>query len=127
MAGSCSQHLGTICREAGFHGEKVFVHFLYEEPAFDYFDDFVESITSKTSKSCQVRGSNPCPGSTGIACVKTKRKKSSGVNFRLGFIEVYQRGRPVPAHPPTRLPTQNSYRWNSTPPILFDGGRGGRI
>ena len=30
--------------------------------AFDDFSDFVESISCETSKSCQVRGSNPCRG-----------------------------------------------------------------
>jgi hypothetical protein len=29
--------------------------------------------------------------------------------------------------PPTQMSTQNSYPWYSVPPILFDGGRGGRI
>ena len=32
--------------------------------AFDDFSDFVESISCETSKSCQVRGSNPCRGAT---------------------------------------------------------------
>src|SRR5262249_8932575 len=42
-----------------------FVHFLYQIPAFGAFDDFsdfLESISCETSKSCQVRGSNPCRG-----------------------------------------------------------------
>jgi hypothetical protein len=37
--------------------KKIFVHFLYQIPAFDAFDDFndfLESITCGTSKSCQV-------------------------------------------------------------------------
>jgi len=29
--------------------------------------------------------------------------------------------------PPNQLPTQNSYLWNSIPPIFFDGGRSGKI
>ncbi len=44
---------------------KLFVPILYQDPAFDAFDDFsdfVESVTCETSKSCQVRGSNPCRG-----------------------------------------------------------------
>jgi hypothetical protein len=50
-------------------GKKYFVHFLYQIPAFDALDDFydfLESITYETSKSCQVRGSNPCRGATRI-------------------------------------------------------------
>jgi len=37
------------------------VPILYREPAFEAFDDFsvVESISCETSKTCQVRGSNP--------------------------------------------------------------------
>jgi hypothetical protein len=44
-----------------------FVHVLYRERDFDAFDDFsdfVESTTCEASKSCQVRGSNPCRGAT---------------------------------------------------------------
>ena len=51
---------------------KIFVHFLYQMPAFDAFDDFydfVESITCETSKSCQVRGSNPCRTDRDRLCV----------------------------------------------------------
>jgi len=49
-----------------FRSKKKFVHFLYRERdfgAFDVFNDFVESISCETSKSCQVRGSSPPPGS----------------------------------------------------------------
>ena len=52
---------------------KVFVHFLYQNRAFGAFDDFsdfVESVSCETSKSCQVRGSNPCRGAT---CLGVKR------------------------------------------------------
>lgn len=45
----------------------IFVHSLYQNPAFggfDDFSDFVESASCETSKSCQkfTRGSNPCRG-----------------------------------------------------------------
>ena len=45
--------------------KKNFVPILYREVAFEAFDDFsdfLESISYETSKSCQVRGSNPCRG-----------------------------------------------------------------
>ena len=38
-----------------------------------------------------------------------------------------QRCQPRLPNPPAQLPTQNSYPWYLVPPILFDGGRGGRI
>jgi len=41
---------------------KLFVPILYQNPAFDAFDDFsdfLESITCEISKVCQVRGSIP--------------------------------------------------------------------
>jgi hypothetical protein len=44
---------------------KLFVPILYQDRAFDAFDDFsdfVESISCAPSESCQVRGSNPCRG-----------------------------------------------------------------
>jgi hypothetical protein len=53
--------------------EKYFVPILYRAPAFDAFDDFsdfVESISCETSKSCQVRGSNPCRGPAPCCCQK---------------------------------------------------------
>jgi hypothetical protein len=46
---------------------KYFVPILYQMPAFGAFkdfSDFVESITCGLSKTCQVRGSNPCRGAT---------------------------------------------------------------
>jgi len=51
---------------------KYFVPILYQNPAFDAFDDFsdfVESISCETSKSCQVRGSSPCRGATPFVSV----------------------------------------------------------
>lgn len=45
----------------------AFVPILYRGRAFEAFDefgDFLESITSGASKSCQDRGSNPCRGAT---------------------------------------------------------------
>src|SRR6266852_9207021 len=43
--------------------KKYSVPILYQIPAFGAFDDlsdFLGSISCETSKSCQVRGSNPC-------------------------------------------------------------------
>src|SRR6267154_4987657 len=45
--------------------QNIFVPILYRYPAFDALDDFrdfLESITCEASKTCQVRGSNPCRG-----------------------------------------------------------------
>ena len=64
---------------------QIFVHFLYQDPAFgafDDFDDFVESISCESSKSCQVRGSNPCRGATGPACVSARRVEGPRNPFR---------------------------------------------
>jgi hypothetical protein len=50
-----------------YRREKLFVPILYQIPAFEAFDDFsdfLESISCETSKTCQVRGSNPCRGAT---------------------------------------------------------------
>src|SRR5579871_6310681 len=58
--------MARILSDAGC-GARNFVHFLYQDPAFDAFDDFsdfVESISCETSESCQVRGSNPCRGAS---------------------------------------------------------------
>jgi hypothetical protein len=49
-----------------FHG-KCFVLILYRDRAFGAFGnfrDFLESVSCKTSKTCQARGSNPCRGGT---------------------------------------------------------------
>ena len=57
--------LGEISKRAVEQEDKIFVPILYRYPAFEAFDDFsdfVESISYETSKSCQVRGSNPCRG-----------------------------------------------------------------
>jgi hypothetical protein len=46
---------------------KYFVPILYGERDFDAFDefcDFVESVSYGVSKTCKVRGSNPCRGAT---------------------------------------------------------------
>jgi hypothetical protein len=54
-------------RDASQVGAKFFVPILYlvhDFGAFGDFSDFLESISCKTSKSCQVRGSNPCRGAT---------------------------------------------------------------
>ena len=47
--------------------------------------------------------------------------------IRLEFAGVYRQRQIDQPDPPTQLPTQNSYPWYSVPPILLDGGRGGRI
>jgi hypothetical protein len=58
---------GSGKRIRPIQAEKLFVHFLYQIPIFgalDDFDDFVESISCESSKTCQVCGSNPCRGAT---------------------------------------------------------------
>src|SRR5262245_18961266 len=53
---------------------KIFVLILYQTPAFgafDDFDDFLESISCGTSKTCQVCGSNPCLGAKFLNRVRT--------------------------------------------------------
>ena len=60
----------------------IFVPILYRDPAFDAFDDFidfVESTSSEPSKSCQVRGSNPCRGATTLLYFET------AVDIRIGY------------------------------------------
>jgi hypothetical protein len=55
-------------RSIRFHG-KYFVPILYRDLAFEPFDDFsdfVKSVSYGTSKTCQVRGSNPCRGATDL-------------------------------------------------------------
>src|SRR5882762_7335310 len=54
----------TVCNS---FAQNIFVPILYRYPAFDALDDFrdfLESITCEASKTCQVRGSNPCRGAT---------------------------------------------------------------
>jgi hypothetical protein len=54
-------------REAAVLRSENFVPILYQNPAFDAFDDFcnlLESTSCETSESCQVRGSNPCRGAS---------------------------------------------------------------
>ena len=58
--------------------DKCFVPILYRDPAFDAFDDFsdfVESISCETSKTCQVRGSNPCWDRPQTAVCETARDR----------------------------------------------------
>src|ERR1700685_472733 len=60
---------------------KLFVPILYQDPAFDAFDDFsdfVESISCEPSESCQVRGSNPCRGANVQPGVPGLQLSSSG-------------------------------------------------
>jgi hypothetical protein len=55
-----------------FTMEKNFVPILYQMPAFgafDDFNDFLESISCETSKTCQVCGSNPCRTDRDCLCV----------------------------------------------------------
>ena len=52
--------------------KRILYRFLYQDPAFEAFDDFsdfVESISCETSESCQVRGSNPCRTDRDCLCV----------------------------------------------------------
>jgi hypothetical protein len=60
-----------MCRKSCGRGVaehfNTFVQILYRDPDFDIFHSFdgpVESISCVFSKSCQVRGSNPCRGAT---------------------------------------------------------------
>ena len=51
---------------------KRIVPYFYRDPAFEVFDDFsdfLESVSCETSKSCQVRGSGLCRGSTPLDSV----------------------------------------------------------
>ena len=60
--------LFTTVAAPGCYDMKInFVPILYQDPAVDAFDDiydFVESTTSRSSKSCQV--SNPCRGASRV-------------------------------------------------------------
>ena len=50
-------------------GTAPFVPILYRMLAFEAFNDFsdlVESISCETSKTCQVRGSNPSRGASSV-------------------------------------------------------------
>jgi hypothetical protein len=50
---------------------KEIVPILYGERDFDAFgtfDDFVESVSYSISKTCQVRGSNPCRAGVWRTC-----------------------------------------------------------
>ena len=65
---------------------KYFAPFLYQNPAFDAFDDFsdfVESISCETSKSCQVRGSSPRRGA--ILCSQPVAEIRVRVVYRCRF------------------------------------------
>ena len=77
-----------------FMGKK-FVPTLYHNLAFEGFDDlrdFLESINCQTSKSCQVRGSNPMPGSD-PSCLsvdqEVKESSQSGNGFGIRTSRVY--------------------------------------
>ena len=72
--------------------KNFFVHFLYRDPAFEAFDDFsdfVESISCETSKSCQVRGSNPCRGAI--------TNKTSGLQKLLALLYKHLYGKAMPS------------------------------
>ena len=58
------------------------------------------------------------------ACVSARRVEGPRNPLRLEFIGVYRQRQTGSADPPNQLPTQNLYRWNSIPLILFDGGQG---
>jgi hypothetical protein len=45
-----------------------------------------------------------------IACVRARREKWREIDSGIALTGIYQRCRPVAAHPPTQQPTQNSYR-----------------
>jgi len=62
-----------------------------------------------------------------VACVSTRRSNKRGMHSGPEFVGLYRQRQPGPPNLFSQLPTQNSYRWNLTPLILFDGGRGGRI
>jgi hypothetical protein len=62
-----------------------------------------------------------------IACVSTRRSRKRQMHSGPEFVGLYRQCPPWPPDSPTQLPTQNSYPWYSVPPILLDGGRGGRI
>jgi hypothetical protein len=83
---------------------KYFVPILYQNPAFDAFDDFsdfVESISCETSKSCQVRGSNPCQTDQDRLGVDQKVH----LGFPCGRTRLRQRFASPTSKPPTQLPT----------------------
>jgi hypothetical protein len=69
-------------RSIRFHG-KYFVPILYRDLAFEPFDDFsdfVKSVSYGTSKTCQVRGSNPCRGATDLGVDSIARQASRIAN-----------------------------------------------
>ena len=77
---------------------KAFVPFLYQNTAFDAFDDFsdfLESISCETSKTCQVRGSNPCRGA-GRSESKASAQKCQSTKVSISISLWPHR----PAHPP---------------------------
>src|SRR6266436_8065960 len=65
--------------------QNIFVPILYRYPAFDALDDFsdfLESITCEASKTCQVRGSNPCRGAIRFISIPYKATAVSMYEFR---------------------------------------------
>jgi hypothetical protein len=110
-------------------GEKTFVPFLYQIPAFDAFDDFsdfVESTTCETSKSCQVRGSNPCQIDQDRLCVDQGIRQ----RFARGRTCLRERFASPTSKPPNQLPTRFpserarllSDRPNDSPPAVIRPG-----
>ena len=87
----------------------------------------VRRVRSKSQVICKsskrVQAGEP-PGPPVCRPGGSKGAKSIPDLSSSGFISSARRGRRIR---PPNCPTQNSYRWNLTPVILFDGGRGGRI
>src|SRR5215831_7972562 len=80
------------------------VPILYHEPAFEAFDDFsdfLESISCETSKTCQVRGSNPCQTDQDRLCVDQAVHRG----FACGRTCLRERLVSPTSRRPTRLPT----------------------
>ena len=136
MADSCLQHLSMTChdtehrvplQEGLCHSrwrQNSFVHFLYQDPAFDAFDafsDFVESVSYGSYKTCQVRGSNPCRDRPRPPVCRAGRKTSAK---RISRSEVR---RVLPAAPARGAPSAHPkfVPWYSVPPILRDGRAAG--
>ena len=111
------------CRLRPDFMERIFCTDFVPRPAFEAFDDFsdfVESTSCEFSESCQVRspvGSNPCWDRPGPPVCRPGAQGSDNDSWP-AFVGLYPQPQPGPRNPPTQLPTQNSYRWYSVPPIL---------